>query len=200
MSLGKKERRFTIAIGLIIGVTASSMLVKHALEVKDEQAAQKPGNYNSQRTAVGNIPFQALPKPVILAIPNGVVIHYEENRTSLAEPEAGRVNSWVIETTGSFRSERLFILAEQSVSSVLQARFYRSAEIYLKLTDENTAHVVEEILDEELFRIIGKNNSTGELIVQTKKFSPTDLENAMNFFTSMKFVKHARLSPWVSSR
>ena len=77
MSLGKKERRFTIAIGLIIGVTASSMLVKHALEVKDEQAAQKPGNYNSQRTAVGNIPFQALPKPVILAIPNGVEVLLE---------------------------------------------------------------------------------------------------------------------------
>ena len=41
MALRKKERRLTIAVGLIIGVTVSSLLVKHALSVKSEQAAKK---------------------------------------------------------------------------------------------------------------------------------------------------------------
>ena len=43
MALQKKERRFTIAIGLIIGVTISSMIVRHALSIKEEQSAQRPG-------------------------------------------------------------------------------------------------------------------------------------------------------------
>ena len=61
MTLRKKERRLTIAVGLIIGVTASSFLVKHALNVKNEQAALKPGNYNSLHSAIGDVKFPPLP-------------------------------------------------------------------------------------------------------------------------------------------
>jgi len=84
MGLGKKERRLTIAIGLIIGVTASSMLVRHALDVKDEQATKKPGNYNSLHSAVGNVEFPPLPEKVKKAVPNGIVVFYEGNRTSVS--------------------------------------------------------------------------------------------------------------------
>ena len=112
MILGKKERRITIAIGLLIGITTSSLLVKYALSVKNEQTSRKPGNYNSLHSAVGNKKFPPLPLSIENAIPNGIVVYFEGNRTSLLSTEIQKVDSWVIETTGSFRSERLFILAE----------------------------------------------------------------------------------------
>ena len=74
------------------------MLVKHALEVKDEQAAQKPGNYDSLHSAVGGVKFPPLPQSIKQAIPRGIVVFFEGNRTSLCLPEHQKVNSWVIET------------------------------------------------------------------------------------------------------
>ena len=200
MSLGKKERRITIAIGLIIGVTASSMLVRHALDIKSEKTALRPGNYKSLHTAAGNIPFPPLPETVSTAVPSGIVIHYEGNRSSLSGSLLNKVNSWVIETTGSFRSERLFILAEQELESASNIQFFRAAEIYTRLKNDNTLESFKKLLDEDVFHIIGRNHSTDELIVQSRNFSPTDLEKAIRFLTATNLVASARLSPWVSSR
>ena len=200
MSLGKKERRITIAIGLIIGVTASSMLVRHALDIKSEKTALRPGNYKSLHTAVGNIPFPPLPETVSTAVPSGIVIHYEGNRSSLSGSHLNKVNSWVIETTGSFRSERLFILAEQELESASNIQLFRAAEIYTRLKNDNTLDSFEKLLDEDVFHIIGRNHSTDELIVQSRNFSPTDLEKAIRFLTATNLVASTRLHPWVSSR
>ena len=200
MSLGKKERRITIAIGLIIGVTASSMLVRHALDIKSEKTALRPGNYKSLHTAMGNIPFLPLPESVSTAIPSGIVVHYEENRPSLSRSHSDRVNSWVIETTGSFRSERLFILAEQKLGSSSNIQLFRAAEIYIRLKNDNMLDSFKNLLDEDLFYIIGRNHSTDELIVQSRNFSPTDLEKAINFLEATNLVTSTRLYPWVSSR
>ena len=200
MSLGKKERRITIAIGLIIGVTASSMLVRHALDIKSEKTAQRPGNYTSLQTAVGNVPFLPLPKAVSTAIPSGIVVHYEENRSSLSGSHLNKVNSWVIETTGSFRSERLFILVEQELESSSNIQLFRAAEFYIRLKNDNMLDSFENLLDEDLFHIIGRNHSTDELIVQSRNFSPTDLEKAINFLKATNLITSTRLPPWVSSR
>ena len=200
MSLGKKERRIIIAIGLIIGVTASSMLVRHALDIKKEKTALRPGNYKSLHTAVGNIPFPPLPESVSTAIPSGIVVHYEENRSTLSGSHFNKVNSWVIETTGSFRSERLFILAEQELESASNIQLFRAAEIYIRLRNDNIMDSFENLLDEDLFHIIGRNHSTDELIVQSRNFSPTDLEKAINFLTGTNLVTSTRLPTWVSSR
>ena len=200
MSLGKKERIIIIAIGLTIGVTASSMLVRHALDIKKEKTALRPGNYKSLHTAVGNIPFPPLPESVSTAIPSGIVVHYEENRSSLSGSHFNKVNSWVIETTGSFRSERLFILAEQELKSASNIQLFRAAEIYIRLRNENIMDSLENLLDEDLFHIIGRNHSTDELIVQSRNFSPTDLEKAINFLKATNLITSTRLPPWVSSR
>ena len=200
MSLGKKERKIIIAIGLIIGVTASSMLVRHALDIKKEKTALRPGNYKSLHTAVGNIPFSPLPESVSTAIPSGIVVHYEENRSSLSGSHFNKVNSWVIETTGSFRSERLFILAEQDLESSSNIQLFRAAEIYIRLRNDNIMNSFENLLDEDLFHIIGRNHSRDELIVQSRNFSPTDLEKAINFLRATNLVTSTRLSPWVSLR
>ena len=200
MSLGKKERIIIIAIGLTIGVTASSMLVRHALDIKKEKTALRPGNYKSLHTAVGNIPFPPLPESVSTAIPSGIVVHYEENRSSLSGSHFNKVNSWVIETTGSFRSERLFILAEQELKSASNIQLFRAAEIYIRLRNDNIMDSFENLLDEDLFHIIGRNHSTDELIVQSRNFSPTDLEKAINFLKATNLITSTRLPPWVSSR
>jgi len=176
------------------------MLVRHALDIKTEKTALRPGNYKSLHTAVGNIPFCPLPESVSTAIPSGIVVHYEENRSSLSGSHLNKVNSWVIETTGSFRSERLFILAEQELEFSSNIQLFRAAEIYIRLKNDNMLDSFENLLDEDLFHIIGQNHSTDELIVQSRNFSPTDLEKAINFLLSTNLVTSTRLPPWMSSR
>jgi len=197
MGLGKRERKFTIAIGLIIGVTASSMLVRYALDVKEEQAAQKPGNYNSLHSAVGNVKFPPLPEQVQKAVPNGIVVFFEANRTSLDDwSEEGMVDSWVIETSGSFRSERLFVLAEVNHGPTSQTQFFRASEVYVKLNRSSDRDTLEDRLDENKFYIIGKNSVSSEYIVQVRNFSPSDLDEALRFLQSLPEVNSVRLSPW----
>ena len=199
MALRTKERRLTIAVGLIIGVTASSLLVRYALNVKNEQAAQKPGNYDSLHSAVGNIKFPPLPASVKEAIPHGIVVFFEENRTSLVNLPYN-VDSWVIEMSGSFRSERLFILAEVEKSINQTAHFFRASEIYVKLKNNDLLTSFEHSLDETKFRVIGRNSFTDDYILQVRNFSPTNLANAGLFLNSHHMVKKTRFSEWTPSR
>jgi hypothetical protein len=200
MALGKKERRFTITIGLIIGVTASSMLVRHALDVKDEQASQKPGNYNSLHSAIGNVEFPPPPEKVKKAVPNGIVVFYEDNRTSVSIDANQLVNSWVIETSGSFRSERLFILAEVSVIDPEDVKFYRASEIYVGLGDTYTWDEFENLLPKEQFRMIGQNSVSSEYIVQIRHFSPSDIALALESLEKLPQTLSVRPSRWIPSR
>ena len=200
MSLGKKERRITISVGLIVGVTISTMLVKHALDVKEEQTAQKPGHYNSLESAAGKADFPPLPVSIKKAIPNGIVVYYEENRTSLSDPEGKAVNCWVIETQGSFRSERLFVLAEEGNDEDGGIVFFRAAEIYAKLRPGHEEDTLGDFLDEQKYRVIGENSSTAEQIVQVRNLSPNDLAQSLFFLNSLPMVKSARFSPWIPSR
>ena len=200
MTLRKKERRLTIAVGLIIGVTASSFLVKHALNVKNEQAALKPGNYNSLHSAIGDVKFPPLPASVRKAIPHGTVVFFEGNRSSLLNLNQKKVDSWVIETSGSFRSERLFVLAEVEKSINQNTRFFRASEIYVGLYNNELLESFEESLDQKKFRVIGRNSSTGDHIIQVRNFSPTDLDNAALFLNSHSMVKSTRFSHWTPTR
>jgi hypothetical protein len=200
MGLGKKERRLTIAIGLIIGVTASSMLVRHALDVKNEQSAQRPGNYNSMHSAVGNVEFPPLPEQIKKAVPSGIVVFFEANRTSVSNGANQVVNSWVIETSGSFRSERLFILAEVSASDPEDIKFYRASEIYVGLGDAYSWDDLENLLSEEQYRMIGQNSGSSEYIVQIRHFSPTDIALALENLEKLPQTQSVRPSRWIPSR
>ena len=196
MALQKKERRFTIAIGLIIGVTVSSMIVRHALNVKEEQSAHRPGNYNSQFSALGNVNFPPLPNGIKQRIPNGIVVYFEGNRSSVSGTINGLVDCWVIETSGSFRSERLFVLAETDSVSHQKVKFLRSSEIYVTLNDWADEDRLIQKLDSDKFRIIGKNTKSGEYIVQVRNFSPTELEQAKVHLKSLNSVKSTRFVTW----
>jgi len=197
VSLKKKERRIVIGIGLAIGVTVSSLLVRHAIDIKEEQAVQKPGSYPSQMSAVGNTPFPAVPPSIEKVIPNGIVVYYEANRTSLTGQREQPVNTWVIETTGSFRSERLFLLVEINERAPKQTQYFRASEIYVKGADDMEQEELENLLDEEHFRIIGQNQSSKEYIVQLRDFSPNGLSQSIEMFESLPMVKQVRMSPWV---
>lgn len=200
MGLGKTERRITIAIGLIIGVSVSSMLVKHALDVKEEQSAKRPGNYHSMHSAVGNVAFPPLPEAVKRAVPNGIVVFFEANRTSLSESPEKIVSTWVIETSGSFRSERLFVLAEVDHGDLPKIQFFRASEVYVKLNAAHSRESLEDGLDEEKFFIIGQNSASSEYIVQVRNFSPSDLMQAKHFLQSLRCVQSVRLVPWAPMR
>lgn len=196
MILGKKERRIAIAIGLIIGVTISSMLVRHALDIKEKQTSTKPGNYNSMNTAVGMIKFPPVPVSLKAAIPNGIVVHFENNRSTITEKKDMNVNTWVIETSGSFRSERLFILAEVAVGDDDEIRFFRASEIYVKLKNAKSLEEFEKLLEHDEYKIIGKNSSTMEHILQLRNFFPSDLTQAHEFLNSLPMVASTRFSDW----
>ena len=200
MTLGKKERRITISLGLIIGVIMSSLLVKYALDVKEEQTAQKPGHYNSLESAVGKTDFPPLPILIKKAIPNGIVVYYEENRTSLSDPSNQTVNCWVIETQGSFRSERLFVLAERGNDEDDSIEFFRAAEIYVKLRPGHKKDTLEDFLDKQKYRVIGENSLTSEQIVQIRNLAPNDLAQSLLFLNSLPMVESARFSPWDPTR
>ena len=91
-------------------------------------------------------------------------------------------------------------MAEQELESSSNIQLFRATEIYIRLKNENVMDSFENLLDEDLFHIIGRNHSRDELIVQSRNFSPTDLEKAINFLKATNLVTSTRLSPWVSSR
>ena len=199
MILGKKERRITIAIGLIIGVSSSSMLVRPAIAIKNEPADTRLGSYKSLKCAGSEESFPPLPATITETIPNGVVIFFEANRTSLVQKTDKLINAWVIETAGSFRSERLFLLAEVDVLNSTKTHFIRASELYIKLMKDVTPSSFEQGLDKEKFQVIGKNSLTGELIVQIRNFSPENLHATKKYFNSMPGVKSTRFSSWHSA-
>ena len=83
MSISKKERSFSIWIGIAIGVALSSMLVRYALEKKETQTKERPGNYESLQCASGGEPFHPLPEPIKEKIPYGIVVYFENNQTTV---------------------------------------------------------------------------------------------------------------------
>ncbi len=199
MILQKKERRMVIAIGLITGVLISSLLVRHALVVKEEQSARKPGVYDSGLTALGANPFPPVPDLIRRKLPKGIVVHFESNRTSLSDAPP-LVDAWVIETSGSFRSERCFVLVESSSRDQSQGSFFRASEIYLSVKPSSSLENLEAVLDEEQMKIIGQNRSTKEYILQVRVFSPTEIARCLNYLSKLTMVSSARMVPWESPR
>ena len=128
------------------------------------------------------------------------MVFYEDNRTSVSRDTNHMVNSWVIETSGSFRSERLFVLAEVSASNPEDVKFYRASEIYAGLDDAYSWDEFENLLPEEQFRIIGQNSVSSEYIVQIRHFSPTDIALALEYLEKLPQTQSVRPSLWIPSR
>ena len=108
----KKERTLSIWIGLAIGITLSSLLFRYALNEKEAKTRQRPGNFDTTR-----------PLKVALSIPfprrsqkdlRGIVVFFDKNESICESHAAEKTPKWVIETSGAFRSERLFVLIEQN--------------------------------------------------------------------------------------
>ena len=196
MAISKRERTLSIWIGIAIGVACSSMLFRYALEEKEERSSNRPGNYDSLLTASEGKPFAPLPEAVTSIIPNGIVIYFDRNDSVSLVPPVTSSMKWVIETAGSFRSERLFILVEKNPNpSVYDC--YRASELYLALVPGVSEQRLEEALDEDRFRIIGRNEATRECIVQIKDFSPAGIRSSLRELSEVEgLVEGVRLSPW----
>ena len=136
MAISKKERSLSIWIGIAIGVAISSMLVRYALQKKAEQTEERPGNYQSLKCASGGSPFIQLPNKIREKIPHGIVVHFENNQTITDGNGSKFQRSWIIESAGSFRSERLFVSAEEicinpDFKDLKDYRFHRASELYI---------------------------------------------------------------------
>jgi len=195
MSLSKNERRFTIWIGIAIGIACSSMLVRYALKQKNIRAEQRSGNYASGLTASDLKQCPPLPEKVRKDIPNGIVVFHDYNQ-SISEP-ATSCSSWVIETTGKFRSERLFILVEHIPTSTKPMSYYRASEIYTLLHTNQSKDDLDLFLNQKTNKIIGRNSQTLEYIVQTKNMHPREIRKTLKSFRQNKpLIKSARLPTW----
>ena len=200
MGLSKSERRVAIWVGVGIGVAVSSMLVRVALQKKNEQMSNLPGNFDSLRTAVGGKPFPSVPAELRERFSNAVVVHYEDNASGHSSP----VKSWVIESAGSFRSERLFVLVKESTgegsgTSEEEAafRFFRASEAQVKLKSGVEADDLKAVLDEERFQVIGTNSQNGNPIVQFRDISPPGIRKAIAELKGFaELVDSASLSPF----
>lgn len=196
MGLNKKDRRISIWIGIIIGVTLSSMLFRYAINDKNERSSMRLGSYDSNVTAVGNIPFPEIPKLIKDSIPRGLVLYFENNFSVSRPNETNGTDCWVIESGGVLRSERLFILAENNGRAKVD--FYRASELYVTATENSDLKDLEKELPEDNFRILGQNKKTLEYILQIKEFYPGKLrEYLQQIPIQFKSIKEVRLYPWL---
>ena len=111
MSITKTERRIAIGIGVTIGIIISSLLVRYALTHKEESLKEKPGNYLSMRSAIGDRVFPPIPMKLKKTYQMGSLCI--TTKTNPFKIYQGLAQDWVIETHGAFRSERLFILVDE---------------------------------------------------------------------------------------
>ena len=200
MGLSKSERRVAIWVGVGIGVAVSSMLVRVALQKKNEQMSNLPGNFDSLRTAVGGKPFPSVPAELKERFSNAVVVHYEGNASEHSSP----AKNWVIESAGSFRSERLFVLVEESTGEGDGAsekepvfRYFRASEAQVTLKSGVKMDDLKDVLDEERFQVIGANSQNGNPIVQFRDISPPGIRKAIAELKGFAgLVDSASLSPF----
>lgn len=198
MSLNKKERRISIWIGIAIGVACSSMIVRYALKHKEIQISGRPGNYESNTSASSQSIIPSLPEDAQKKIPNGIVVYHEFNQSITEDPFAS--NSWVVETSGNFRSERLFILVEQNNQPDSDPRYFRASEIYARLKPAVSKKKLESFLNQDEYRIIGKNSKTDEFIIQIKKIRPSEIRNTLRFFKKeVSIFNDVRVPIWASN-
>ena len=194
MSLSKKERRLTIWIGIAIGVACSSMLGRFAFNQKEIKAKERPGNYDSGQTAADQKAFPPLPLIAKKDLPHGIVVFHDYNQSILKESENS--SSWVVETTGNFRSERLFVLVEKNIQSK-SIDYFRASEMYLLLQPKKSKAQLEFYLDESTQRVIGKNSKTHEFIIQIKDIKPTEIRKTLQLFKkNSSLIAKVRVAPW----
>ena len=196
MGLNKKDRRISIWIGIIIGVTLSSMLFRYAIKDKNERSSMRPGSYDSNVTAVGNLPFTEIPKLIKDSIPRGLVLHFENNFSVSRTHEENCTDCWIIESGGVLRSERLFVLAENNRGAKVD--FYRASELYITASESCDLKDLEKELPEDNFRILGQNKKTLEYILQVKEFYPGKLKEFLQQLPiQFRSIKQVRLYPWL---
>ena len=206
MAISKKERSLSIWIGIAIGVAISSMLVRYALQKKAQQTMDRPGHYKSLKCGADGSPFHPIPEKIRQKIPHGIVVYYEDNQTIMTQDSRHFLRSWIIESSGSFRSERLFIRAQEfckdkNFEGVKQYLFHRASELYLLPQTGALSSKLENEIDPEQYKIIGENSQTGEWIIQVKDISHQGLRNANTTLSDLKeHVAAIRCIPWVPIR
>ncbi|MEK9634929.1 MAG: hypothetical protein VW622_13905, partial [Opitutae bacterium] len=213
MSISKKERTLSIWIGLAIGITLSSLLFRYALNEKEAKTRQRPGNFEGNTTAQGSS-FDPIPEAVAKKISGGIVVFFDKNRSICESHAAEKTPKWVIETSGAFRSERLFVLIEQDPADKTSHRFFRASELYVKSAIElawpvkplallrlaakaSQSSSASSVLSPERHRLIGTNERTGEWILQIKDISPSGIRSSLAEFKGLSgLIEQVRLSPW----
>ena len=134
------------------------------------------------------------------------MVYFENNQTTEDFNQTVFQRSWIIESSGSFRSERLFILAqERSISALFEGEceyyFYRASEVYLLPHPGVTKEEIGKKLDPEQYKIIGRHSKTGEWILQIKDFSPTELRSSLSELSKLtRLISNVQLIHWTPSR
>ena len=122
MAISKKERSFSIWIGIAIGVALSSMLVRYALQKKAEQTRDRPGNYQSLKCASDGSPFSPIPDAIRSQIPHGIVVFFENNQTT-HDSNLGLLNPLDPSVQKDFSSWHRKLIPAQNTSFIVLLSF-----------------------------------------------------------------------------
>ena len=182
VTLNKKERNLTIAVGVTIGVTLSWSLL--SMWKDDREAFEKnlPGNYDSNRTAHGQPLAVPPPMKIQARYPGGrVLYHVDEVNSSVILPDQPVPEQvWILTTrNGKYK----FVRVEQAVPVDANAapvlNLYRGAEVFAWTRPGVSEDDLRDTLPEERYNLLGKNDRRGCYLIQFREVSPAGLPAAM---------------------
>ncbi|MFP6900479.1 MAG: hypothetical protein VCA36_06025 [Opitutales bacterium] len=191
MTLNKKERGLTIAVGITIGVVLSWALFSRWQEDRKEFKQNLPGNYDSNLTAHGQPLVIGPPEQIQIRYPKGRVLYHatDANASSTIPGHDAAENIWIL-TVASGRFK--FVRVEQEVSGDANATgvvsLYRGAEMFAWTGPGVSEDDLREALTKERYNVLGKNERLGCYIIQFREISPMGLPSALRALAIHSFV------------
>lgn len=182
VALNKKERNLTIAVGVTIGVAISWGLLSMWKDDRDAFAKNRPGNYDSNLTAHGQPLATPPPMKIRERYPGGrVLYHVAEANASLTLPgKSSPLNIWILTTkNGSYKFVRVEQEAPVEDNATAELSLYRGAELFAWTRPGVSEDDLRDILPEDHYNLLGRNERRGCYLIQFREVSPAGLPTAM---------------------
>ena len=182
VSLNKKERGLTIAVGVSIGVVLSWALFSQWHEDRGEIEQNLSGNYDSNITVLGKPLALVPPKQIQIRYPKGRVLYHaaEVNASSTIPGQDTPENAWILTvSSGRFKFVRVEQKASGDANSTGALSLYRGAEVFVWTRPSVSEDELRESLPEDQFKVIGRNTRRDCYLVQFRETSLMGLPAAI---------------------
>lgn len=196
VTLNKKERNLTIAVGVTIGVVLSWGLITRWQEDRDEIEKNLPGKYDSNVTAHGIPMTKPPPQDIQNQFPGGrVLYHLPDANASVTLPGSEPPEHiWILTTkNGSYKFVRVEQAKAGDANSTGPISLYRGAEVFAWTRPGVSEDDFRAALPADRFNLLGENARRGCYLVQFREVSPEGLPNALRTLIAKPVV--AKVEP-----